>query len=179
MIALLLTACTTTVRFPPDLWVWEDTAFDTGRRDTAEPGTPPGDPAMLDDASLQAGCNGAATALTAEVRTVGWAGSATLELVSVDRIEVHPMLLMDADPSGAWDHYQAGPLGVGVDPTSQQASVNSAFTCDTALTWLIRTTDRLDAPADCLVWGHDPDDALARLDGQPGHDGLTCRVRVP
>lgn len=170
MIALLLLGCTQTVRFPPNLWVWETGLWDTGVDPVA-----PGGRGALDPATLESGCVADGGALHASVRTLGWAGSATLELLTPTRDETHPMWLVDSDPDGAWDAWRVGPMPTGVDPLDQQPATTTALACDAALAWVLWTTDRLGAPVDCLAWGADVDAAVERVRARPELAELTCR----
>ena len=153
MILALLAGCVQTVRFQPDLFPndnW-DTGWDTGFVRPA-----PGPPSSIDPATIRAGCNGADTAISAQLWTSGAAGSATVLFVELGgpRVEFHPMLLNDASPDFQWDQYVLGPLLHGTSPHTSGTS--TAFTCgedDDRMTWAVWTTDRTGAPADCVIWG--------------------------
>ncbi|MCB9675869.1 MAG: hypothetical protein H6737_12175 [Alphaproteobacteria bacterium] len=149
MLLLLLTACTTTVRFPPDLWVWEfDTAFDTGFRPEVTPGIV---------STVDIDCDVAATAWYAEVRTSGWTTAGTLFMALDALVEQHPLVLVDTDPQGAWDLYRGGPLAPGVDAADYDPATNSQFACASRadLTFAIIVNDRGTGLPDCVVHGPD------------------------
>lgn len=155
------------VHFPPDLWVWDSGGWDTGLEppdtasptDTAEPPPVPTPPAptgplgSVDTARYV--CTPANDAWLVEVTTAGWAGTASASVrTSTGDLETHPLVLIDSDPSGGWDRYQAGPMAAGA---TAEPGVSSAVACGTdGLSFGVVTRGRVGQLVDCRVWGADP-----------------------
>lgn len=157
MILLLLAGCVQTVRFPPDLFPDD---WDTGFVDDAIR-------SGVDEWTLAFGCFVTSDyQLEGEMQTDGWAGSASVAMVSPDgsRSEIHPMWRTQSDPAGRWDVYQLGPL-THASPEVMPGSTTT-FDCyaDVSnLSWAVWTTDRSGDPADCVVWGTNPAAVLEAL----------------
>lgn len=172
MLLLLLTGCINTVRFPPDLWVW-DSAWDTGLRnprgdddDDDTTGSTEDEPVGVE--TVHGGCDAEDTAWTWTVRTNGWVGFGTLDIfrTSDEQAEAHTLFVVASDPGGGWDELQAGPLLDGVDPATQAANADSRFDCEldeTTLSYVVRVRDGDGVLIDCVVWGADPQGATARI----------------
>ncbi len=162
-VALLAGCPSASVRFPPDLWEdWTPvpTGFPTPTGfidDTAvEPSSPEPieNPGRVDQATTR--CTPGQQWLM-EVTTLGWANGATGILRGADGVsEHHPMAILDTDPNGQWDRYQAGPLASSEPAESVVLGTSSRFDCTaTDLPYGVITLDRLGAVADCVVWGDD------------------------
>ncbi|MEQ1507453.1 MAG: hypothetical protein ABMB14_34810 [Myxococcota bacterium] len=182
MIALTLAGCIDTIRFPPDLWSWDtatrDTgwwAWDTGKFQTETETTTGGTGDDDDDApspgllvwNVEAGCDPDATAWQWNAWTNGWVGSARLNLFRTDsaQSEEHTMRLVGSDPEGTWDELQTGPLPDQTPPVDQVADLNSRFDCarPELLTTIVRVWDPANVLQDCVVWGADPEGAVAAI----------------
>lgn len=168
MILLGFLGCVQTVRFPGDRFA-EETGSDTGSPspvDTDPPGPPATILSTIDDPTISYGCNGAGTAVLAAFRTRGWAGGARVLLVegAEARVEEHPLVLEESDTAGRWDRYTLGPLADEASPP--EPGTSTAIRCgetDALTSWALWTLDRSGAPADCVVWGPAPLDALHAL----------------
>ncbi|MEZ4315931.1 MAG: hypothetical protein R3F61_00430 [Myxococcota bacterium] len=161
MLVLLLSGCfTTTVRFPPDLWVWDTGGpfFDSGIHDTASPPTPvpAGEIGTVD--TFAGGCNPGDTVWLLEVTTFGWTDDARVFMSRPGgMLEEHALLLIDSDPEGAWDRYQGGPLEAGVDPVAFAPGSNSTYACavEDEVSFGVVLRDRFGAVSECVTWGPD------------------------
>lgn len=165
---LLLAGCDpAVVRFPPDLWVWDDSGWRDSAGDTGPVEVPSG-VVQVDAATVSWGCNRVDTAWTLTFRTTAWTGGARFDVFGPGPwSESHPVLLTDSSSTGAWDEYSVGPLLDGVSMDDQVPGSTSVFDCATdqdQTTQVIRLQDRFGATVDCVVWGADPAAAQSVLD---------------
>ena len=168
--ALLLSGCINTIRFPPDLWTWETADTGQGRDSgaTTQTHTTPPEPAATEIENLDGGCDPAGEAWTWSFVANAWTLGGTLDLfrLSDDQQEQHALVLVSADPGGDWDQLQVGPLPDATPLPEQQSGINSRFDCDAdeaTLSIVVRLRDLSDTLSDCVVWGADPNGAVARI----------------
>ena len=153
-----------TVNFPPDFWpdvppIATGDVFDTS--DTGSPPLVPTIPAGVD--VVAASCTPGGMWVI-ELTTQGWTDGATVVFRTPDGTkELHPMVLLDSDPNGAWDRYQLGPIAAGVPADEVVLGSSSAVECDASMALAILTTDRFGQLADCAAWGTDPQRLLEEL----------------
>jgi hypothetical protein len=156
VMALSAWSCVQTVHFPPDLWQddrWDSANRDSGLEDSA---TPDAGGTGLDASTLIGGCPPSLGTWQWSLQTEGWSGDATLHGFGPDaHTEQHPLVLIDADPSGTWNALQAGPLNITTDGTWAAGS-STTFACDeSTVSWAIVLHDRVGRPIDCIAWGAD------------------------
>lgn len=140
----LLAGCAQTVRFPPDLWNWDEDL-------------PPEDGQWID--SIESWCDVDNT-WTWRVFLMGVAGGSTLHVFESSQSETHQMRLVETDEQEGWDVYELGPLTSGVEPGEQVPGASSLFDCNAQsgiIGGAVVVEDRLDNVVDCAWWGDQPD----------------------
>lgn len=177
---LSLGGCVQTVRFPPDLWRWEETGFwwdSGGPRNRGDDD----DGRNIQVESVRYGCDAGKTTWVAEMQTDGWIHQAKLNVFrTADGVsEEHPFTNVASAPLGEWDQYRVS-VTQGVPAAEQVAGESSQFDCDDVgyrVTWVVRIWDGSMTLLDCVAWGADTGAAVAALRGlDPDVNELGCRI---
>lgn len=172
---MLAVGCVHTIRFPPDLNVWEWQTADTGwwneDRNDNRPGQGQGEPAFVRIERVFGGCDLDEPGLIYEVITNAWTGGAVIDILrSTDaRRESHELRLVDLDPAGTWEWLAVGPLATGVAEADFEAEVNTVFDCeadDELLAFAIRLRNLSGETEHCLLWSNGPEKITVDLHAQ-------------
>lgn len=159
-----LSGCENTIRFPPDLWG----SVDSGWRTSGDTGTEREEVPPRQVTVAEASCDPDRTAWTLRARIDGWTREVRINVFrTADATEEeHLMRLVSADPNGAWDQVQSGPLPDATPVADQVPELNTRFDCTadaSSLTFVVRVWGEADVLLDCAVWGADAAAATARI----------------
>ncbi len=172
---LLIIGCVNTIRFPPDLNVWEWETADTGwwntqgTQGTTDPTGPTGSPRFVRIERVFGGCNLGEPGLIYEVITNRWTGGAVFDVLrsSDDHRESHPLRVVDLDPEEGWEWLAVGPLEGPVPPEAFEPEINTVVDCeaeDEQLAFAVRLRNAAGETEDCVLWSNGPEGLVEELE---------------
>ncbi|MEZ4237944.1 MAG: hypothetical protein R3F59_17725 [Myxococcota bacterium] len=157
---LALVGCTTTIRWPPDLWRTESADTGAGGPSTTWTATTlPTPPPAGRIVRLDWGCDVDRTAFTWDLTVDGWTAASELDLLGDNGgHEAHDLVATASDPAGAWEDLRVGPLLAGVPAEEQVPGESTRFRCDEPerMSFALRIRDAAGVLRDCVVGGADP-----------------------